>query len=321
MIKRRTVLCSVLPSIVVGLFLLAPVTFAESDIPSGAFVVRPAKVELELAPGESKVVDVVLENGTPSPLSISVSNEDISSKAQTNAADDPMTLSGNGDATHTLKDMVSVLKSKFDILSYKSIHVPVMVTIPKTALPGGRYGSVVFEFSPAITDKDQQVQNIAVKSRVATLFFVRIKGQVHEEGALVSFGLFNNAHTTLAPTALLPLRFTVSFENKGDIQLNPHGAITISGTWGGSKVAVIDPWVVLPGATRMREIDIIDSLSPGYYKAKLELARGYADTIDNSEVGFWVLPSPVQTAFGLIIFSILILLLRRSLAISRNSVS
>ena len=71
----------------------------------------------------------------------------------------------------------------------------------------------------------------------------------------------------------------------------------------------------------MREIDVIDSLSPGYYKAKLELARGYADIIDKSEVGFWVLPSPVQTVFGLIIFIILILLVRRSLALSRNSVS
>ena len=310
-----------LPSIVFGLFLLAPVTFAQSDIPSGAFVVRPAKVELELTPGESQVVDVVLENGTPSPLSISVSNEDISSKVQTNAADDPVTLSGNGDAAHTLKDMVSVPKSKFDILSYKSIHVPVTVTIPKTVLPGGRYGSVVFEFSPSITDKNQQAQNIAVKSRVATLFFVRVKGQVHEDGSLSAFGLFNNAHTALSPNALLPLRFSVSFENKGDVQLSPHGAITIRGTWGGSKVAVIDPWVVLPGATRMREIDVIDSLSPGYYKAKLELARGYADSIDKSEVGFWVLPSPVQTVFGLIIFIILILLLRRSLALSRNSVS
>lgn len=321
MIKRRTVLCSILPSIVAGLLLLAPVSFAQTDVPSGAFVVRPAKVELELAPGESQVVDVVLENGTPSPLSVSVSSEDISSKTQTSATDDPVMLSGTGDAMHTLKDMVSVPRNKFEILSYKAMHVPVAVTIPKTAVPGGRYGSVVFEFAPAITDKNQPAQNIAVKSRVATLFLVRIKGQVHEEGSLVSFGLFNYEHTTLSPTALLPLRFTVSFGNKGDVQLNPHGTITLSGMWGTNKVLVIDPWVVLPGATRMREIDVIDALSPGYYKAKLELARGYADGVDKSEVGFWVLPSPVQTAFGVIVFIVLIFVLRRSLALSRNSIS
>lgn len=324
MTKRRSRRYSVLPYIAIGMFLLAPLVYAQTDVPSGAFIVRPAKVELDLAPGESKVVDVVLENGTPSPLSIDISNEDISSKTQVSATDDPITLHTGGESggsTHSLKEMLSVPKTKFEVLSYKAMHVPVTVTIPKTAVPGGRYGSIVFEFSPAIADKDKQVQNIAVKSRVATLFFVRIKGQVHEEGTLASFGLFNNAHTTLSPTALLPLRFSVSFENKGDVQLSPHGAITLSGMWGGSKVALIDPWVVLPGATRMREIDVIDSLAPGYYSAKLELARGYADTIDKSEASFWVLPSPVQTAFGVIVFIVFILILRRSLAISRNSVS
>ena len=281
MFKRRTVLRSVLPSIAVGFFLLSPSVFAHGDIPSGAFVVQPAKVELELSPGESRVVDVVLENGTPSPLSIEVSKEDIAAKPQSVASDDPIGLSRGGDSAHSLKNQLSFPKSRFEVLSYKEIHVPVTVTLPKDAIPGGRYGSVVFEFSPAIGDKNQPVQNIAVKSRVATLFFVRVKGEVHEEGALAAFGLFNNARTALSPTSAMPLRFQVSFENKGDVQLNPHGTITLTSMWGGTTVAVIDPWIVLPGSTRLREIDVIDPLSPGHYKAKLSQARGYAEVIDD----------------------------------------
>ena len=322
MFKRHTHRRSVFAVLAVGLSLLASHVYAQSNIPSGAFVVRPAKVEVELAPGESRVVDVVLENGTPTPLSIAVSTEDIAPKVQTSATDDPIMLSAEGvSGEHSLKNFLTFPKSSIEALSYKQVHVPVTVTIPTNAVPGGRYGSVVFEFAPAISAKDQPVQNIAVKSRVATLFFVRVKGVVHEEGSLAAFGLFNNARTSLSPTSERPLRFQVAFENKGDVQLNPHGTITIKSTWGKSVEAPIDPWVVLPASTRMREIDYIESLSPGYYHATLEQARGYSDALDTREIGFWVIPSPVQTFFGLIALILLILLLRRSLAISRHFVS
>ena len=230
-------------------------------------------------------------------------------------------ISGTKSDAHALGQLLSFAKSKFEVLSFKEEHIPVTISVPARTAPGGLYGSVVFEFAPVLSDKTQPAQNIAIKSRVATLFFIRIKGEVHEEGALAAFGLFNNAQTSLSPSSLAPLRFQIAFENKGDVQLSPHGNITLKSMFGKSTRVVVDPWVVLPSATRMREIDVIDKLFPGYYRATLEQARGYGDAIDKSEKGFWILPSPTQGVVGVIVLILLLLLLRRSLAISRNTIS
>jgi hypothetical protein len=90
--------------------------------------------------------------------------------------------------------------------------------------------------------------------------------------------------------------------------------------FGKAHVLPIDPWAVLPGATRMREIDMTEPLTPGYYTAHLELNRGYEDIIDERKVRFWVLPNKEQTFIGLILLIGLLLLLRTSLRLSRHSV-
>jgi hypothetical protein len=70
----------------------------------------------------------------------------------------------------------------------------------------------------------------------------------------------------------------------------------------------------------MREIDMTEPLTPGYYTAHLELNRGYEDIIDERKVSFWVLPNKEQTFIGLILLIGLLLLLRTSLRLSRHSV-
>ncbi len=91
--------------------------------------------------------------------------------------------------------------------------------------------------------------------------------------------------------------------------------------FGKASPVIIEPWAVLPSALRMHEVDFVSSLFPGYYKAKLELNRGYGDIIDEMSVSFWVLPGfggwlmiiGVILLFGWVVF--------KSIRISRNKLS
>lgn len=303
-------------------FLSVTVAGAQSaDAPSGTFVVRPAKVELTIEPGKSETRNIELSNGTALPLSIAISYEDIAPGSQQSANDEPVTLLGKEGGRYPLRDILSTPKKSIQILSGESVSIPVTVAVPRSAVPGGHYGSVVFSFTPVVTSGSPTTQNVAVTSRLATLFFVRVAGDVVEKGELVDFGLFNKEQFIPVPTRDAPLRFQISFTNSGTVHLNPYGQIAISPLWGEDILIPIDPWVVLPGATRFRELYTHAELAPGYYRATIEENRGYEDIVDTREVSFWVLPSAGQGLFLLIVVLVLTLLIRRSLALSKHFVA
>lgn len=298
------------------LFLPAVASAQGSPTDSGVIVVRPAKIELTLRPGEEKDVVISVSNGTISPVSAQLSFEDIDALPQRDPSDDPVGLLGERAGTRSLKDILTASRRYFDLLSGKETEVRVTVSAPKDAEPGGRYGSAVFTFRP----RDNGDRNVFVETRIATLLFVRIEGAVVEEGKLSAFGVFNNERYIPAPSKTHPLKFHLSFENTGSVHLNPYGRILVSPIVGDDRTIVVDPGAVLPGATRMREFTIEEELSPGYWRATLELNRGYGDIVDEAAVWFVVLPTP-EGGFMIVVLLVIIgWVLRKSLRLSRNFV-
>jgi hypothetical protein len=285
----------------------------------GTVVVRPAKSEVSIAPGGEKQVGIRVGNDTLSPLHIEASFEDVASSVQTSAVDDPVRLLGGTNGVYSLKDLLDIPQASFDLLPGKEVEIFVTIRIPKDAEPGGRYGSVVFQFSP-ITHSAGAGANVSLESRIAALLYVRIAGETKEEGRLVAFGLFNNAKTTMSPTPSSPLRMQVAYENTGAVHTNPYGRIIIRSLLGKTYTLMIDPWAVLPGATRMREIDMTEPLTPGYYALHLEQNRGYNDIVDKRDVIFWVLPSGGQLFITLICLLLFFFILRKSFRLSRHSI-
>lgn len=306
-----------------SLFLLLPslAVAGEPAIPTGAFVVRPAKLEIALPKGGSETRMLTLTNGTALPLAVRISFEDIAPQTQTSPVDDPVALLGSAVGTHSLKDFISTKEERLTILSGQVVEVPITVRIPATAGASGHYGSVVLSFSPVFSGDAAKNESVVVESRLATLFFVRVLGEVKEEGRLVEFGLFNNAQTTPSPKEGAPLRFQIAYENTGSVHLNPYGLLTVTSMFGKTKTEIIDPWVVLPDGVRMREINVHDALSVGYYTATLEQNRGYGDIVDARTVHFWVIPTGAQWVMILFGCLFLLWLLRKSLSISKHFVS
>ncbi len=297
---------------------LFPFMVSAAEPPAGLLYVRPAKVELDIAPGESKEATLAIENTTNTPLLLTLGTEDVEG-GRTEGSPGSFVLVSDRAGAYPLRDLIELPERTLTLLSGKEVKIPVTVHIPADISPGGRYGAVTVSFKPA--DQKKGATSVSPESRMAVLFFVRVLGDTTEEGELVSFGVQNNARYVPVPSATAPLLFQMAFENKGGVHVNPYGRMTLDPLIGDGHVVSVDPWAVLPKTTRTRELSVSEPLTPGFYQAHLELNRGYGDVVDERVVWFVVYPGTrglFGLALGVLVF---IFVLWRSLRISRNFVT
>ena len=266
----------------------------------GDFALEPAKIELTMAPGSSQVVTLHITNRDRAPRTFTVSTED------TSGSDDPSTpiiLLGSKQGPYTLRDNLLPETRTFTLPSRAQILLPVTVTIPAQAEPGGKYATVIISSSSGQSNAAGS-QTVA---RLAALFFVRIPGTVDEGGSLQDFSspaphgiLFNEA----------PIAFELLYRNTGSVHLDPTGHISITNIYGMNVGDVIvDPFYAMPKSLRFREVTWSHSPLIGRYTATLSLTRGYASTTDERTIAFWVLPWKAIAGLFLV-FVIVVFLVR-----------
>lgn len=270
------------------------------------FIVGPAKLEATIAPGESTVVFVDLENRTGRTEAYSFSFEDFV------ASDKPgevVTLVPGADATRDTSLMSDLLVSQNTVTLAQGdrVRVPVSIAIPVGTTPGGKFGALVVS---AHADASTQTSGASatIVGRTAVLIFVTVSGDVHHDASLKSFKI-GGAHIVFGT----PLDMQIAFANNGSVNENPYGGITVHNMFGTviSKTA-IDPWFVLPGAVRTRDVSVSTTHLFGVYHATLEENRGYDDTVDTASVTFVALAP--GTLFSAIIALIVIgFLLRKKI--------
>lgn len=276
-----------------------------SDAIPGDFVVGPGKAELVIKPGESKTIELMVTNRTGALRQFNFEVEDATGSYNTET---PVTLLGDDRGPYTLKDYISYPHASIDLEYNERARIPVTVTIPADAEPGGRYGSLLVttvtkeaEIDPAGGSSAAS----AIVSRVGTLFFVTVPGDIRTEGSLQSFATVPDKDFFTGG----PISFQVLFENTGDIHLNPYGEIRITNLLGEEVGFVeLDPWFALPKSLRSREVSWDRGLLMGRYTATAHINRGYDDLVDTQVITLWVLPwkviIPVFIALFLIFFVI-----------------
>jgi hypothetical protein len=263
---------------------------------SGTFVVRPAKVELSGAPGETVRASISLENQLGAPATFSVSFEDVVGSDDPN---DPVTLLGGERGPYPLKDLLRGAKT-VSLESGEEKRFPVSITIPADASPGGLYGSVIF--TPQRTRGDG---NVIPDSRIGVLLFLRVTGEVKEEGSLKDISYEGGRVVFGKPESTTQMRLL--FENLGTVHLSPYGVITIAPLLGEVSEIDVDPWYVLPKSTRSRSLEVGQALSYGPNTLTLSLNRGYADASDLRSITVWVLPS--LRTIGIVLAILIVILL------------
>lgn len=285
----------------VGTYSIEPLYDAGGK-PAGDFVVGPGKFELTIKPGQSQTVEMIVSNRTGERRQFNLTTEDAVGSTNEKEA---VTLLGNDRGPYSLKDYLSVPHTSFILNHNERARIPVTITLPLDAEPGGLYGSMIaqtvaIEAEPGNTGGT--IPQSAIIARVATLFFITIPGDIKAEGALKEFSTLTKAKFYERS----PIHFGILFENTGSIHLAPRGELSIHNIFGQEVGTLeLEPWFVLPQALRLREVSWEREFLMGRYIATIDLHRGYGDEIDTMSYAFWVLPwQPIVGTFA-IIFAII----------------
>ena len=199
--------------------------------PAQAVTISPIFFDYHLNPGDT-VLDVVkIYNGDPHPITfhVQVANFTYIKDDETGAPDFyPMSQKRDGAG---LAEWVTVkdIGKTYVLQPNERTNVPFSITVPKNAQPGAHYGGILMVDGAA-----QKGGTVSVTSKVGSLIFINVSGEVTERGSIAEFGfkekkLWYNYR---------PVDFFLRFENNGNANLRPVGNLFIK-NWYGRQVASI----------------------------------------------------------------------------------
>lgn len=268
------------------------------------FVVGPGKIDMELAPGESGTFEISVSNRLGTDKTFSISEEDFT------GSDDPkktVVLLGSDRGPYSLRDYLSIGTSSVVIPHGMKSRISVKVAVPRDAQPGGLYGSVIVG-TISKNDNASDTSGISptnpIVTRVGTLIFVRVKGDVNENGYLSDFKLSGGKSVAFNSDRIV---FELLFKNEGNVHLSPKGTIKIKNMLGTTVGALeVDPWFAMPNSLRFREVEWKPAFLFGRYVAEASIYRGYGEGSDQKVISFWIIPWKVVA--GILVGLVLILL-------------
>jgi hypothetical protein len=205
----------------------------------------------------------------------------------------------------TLAEWFTIAKEPIVIPREQSIEIPFEVRVPKDASPGGHFAAILVGTKPIETDDGQA--KLQTAQMVTSLFFARVAGDVVEAGDIREF------MTTQSVLGSPEATFSLRFENKGNVHLQPRGEIKIFNMWGEERGVVpinqnTNFGNVLPDSIRKflftwkGEWSVSDI---GRYTAVATLGYGAEEKqFSSAKAIFWVLPFKliIGIVFGLVIF-------------------
>jgi hypothetical protein len=179
-------------------------------------------------------------------------------------------------------------------LNPKEIKVlPVTITVPANAAPGGYYGVVRFTARPP----ELEGTGVALSASLGSLLFVRVNGKASESMKIEEFAVSKNGKKGSLFEST-PLQFVQRLKNDGNVFTQPAGQVVITDMFG-KKIAAVNinlpPRNVLPQSIRKFE-QPLDSATLGNkklfgrYKAEVKVTYGDSKQVATSTITFWVLP-------------------------------
>jgi len=223
----------------------------------------------------------------------------------------------------TMAEWVQITKEEIIIPAEQTKELAFTIKVPDEAPPGGHYAAMLIGTRPP---KGQGNSQMSTSQIVTSLLFLRVTGDINEDGAIRSFRtedrIIERPETT----------FELRFENKGNVHILPQGEISITNMWGQERgVIPINRnslfGNVLPESVRQYNFSWTGEWSiadMGRYTAVASLA--YGDSIrkfSSSETTFWVLPWKAFLLTLILLFSFIYLIawgirlyIRRMIAMS-----
>jgi len=269
------------------------------NIEVGDFVVGPGRTEIFINPGETVVKEISVTNRITDDREFLLEVEDIAGTADGSKS---VTLTGGERGPYSVQDYISLPDTTFTLDLGERARIPVTISVPADAEPGGYYGSVLVSTVRSADIQETNTPQSPVIARVGSLFFIRVAGEVETGGATKEVALISDKWWYESG----PIDFGVVYENTGSVHVNPYGEMSITNMFGEPVGFVeLEPWFVLPKSLRLREISWDREFLLGRYTATAKINRGYEDIVDEVSVSFWVLPWKIVGGIFLVIFILL----------------
>lgn len=285
---------------------------------ASALTVSPYLAELSLTPGVATKAEIKLFNETEKTLTIYP--EIVSWAAQDETGTPAFDLEAEVVGFPT---WVKLPDGPFLLDPLETTVIPITITTPEDAPPGGHYAAVFFSENPPETTGASQV---AIGYKVTTLYLARVAGDVLAQGSIRSL---TTSHTTYNR---LPVDFFIRFENTGNIHLRPTGTITVTNMFGKTTGEIdvnVTKGATLPEQIRQYtatwERHVADSEGAGGWTGfwtefgnewnNLALGKYTATTNLSSETEEGFLTHSAETAFWVFPWRVIIVVVVGALAI------
>jgi hypothetical protein len=297
-------------------------TYRREELPTKTvfsdFVIGPGRFELVLAPGESRTVELLVSNRMGDGRIFSFTTEDMEADSTKN--DGSVNLLGERTGPYTIKDFISVPYPEFYLEHGERARVPVTISLPADAEPGGFYGSLltsIISNPNDVEDTSGATPSSVIISRIATLFFVTTPGGIVRDSELIDFRTLNKQSFFTKG----PVTFMIESENYGTVHVAASGVLTVKNMLGDDVGSVeLEPWFILPGAVRTRQVDWNREFLFGRYEATVQINRGYDNIVDEKTFVFWVFPWKIVLMIfgGLFVFFMIIRFLAARIEFKRK---
>ncbi|MCA9359121.1 hypothetical protein KC926_02860 [Candidatus Kaiserbacteria bacterium] len=269
------------------------------NIEVGDFVVGPGRTEIEVSPGETVIQEISVTNRISETREFRLEVEDITGSKDGSSA---VSLTGDERGPYSIRDYISFPEDSFVLELGERARIPVTITVPKDAEPGGYYGSVLVSTVRIGTDPDSAAPRSPIIARVGSLIFLKVKGETKTEGKTLDLSLLNDKWWYEKG----PIELGILYENTGSVHVNPYGELAITNMFGEQVGFVeLEPWFVLPNSLRVREITWDREFLLGRYTVKAQINRGYEDVIDEVSVSFWVMPWKIVGGVFFVLFIVI----------------
>jgi hypothetical protein len=254
-----------------------------------ALEIGPPVINLSADPGQTIKTTISIRD---------ISNTNLLVKGQVNdfVADGEdgtpkILLDANEVSPYSLKGWLSTLPDM--VLKPKEVHeLPISISVPSNASPGGYYGIVRFTGTPP----DLNGTGISLSASLGSLILMTVNGNATHKLSVAEFSVNHNGSGGPVFESA-PLKFVTRLSNSGNIHETPSGLVTITDMFGHqlATLSVNQPARdILPGSIRKFETsldntNIGNKVLFGKYTAVLSLDYG-TDQKVNATITFWVIP-------------------------------
>jgi hypothetical protein len=295
---------SLLTLVLVASFLFLPIkTFA--------LTLTPLKFEISGDPGSTVSYKMTVINESSNTETLYSSYANFESKGDTG-------IPNFVKATDDLGTWIS-LPPSITIKGGSSVDVPIKISIPKNAIPGGHFAAIFWGNQPANVKSSQ----VLIGAKTGILVLLSVNGNVSEKAGITDFNTLDKSSFYKA----LPVNFYYRFQNSGGDRIKPSGTVVVKNMIGLTAAKISGNPVdgnILPNSTRRIETSWVGNdgkegafpsgffdavkyeyhnFALGYYRAHLDLTYGQQKNHAVSVISLWLFP------WELIVVSIFLLAL------------